>query len=113
MFGWTIGFLAASAIIYWGHQVEAIAFMIGYVFAPFSAVFYPVSILPTWAQTISWCLPTTYIFEGMRNILADKPFPITTLWISFVLNIVYLFLSFRLFQRTYQKSLTKGLARLE
>jgi ABC-2 type transport system permease protein len=113
MFGWTIGFLAASAIIYWGHQVEAIAFMIGYVFAPFSAVFYPVSILPAWAQTISWCLPTTYIFEGMRNILAGKPFSITTLWISFILNIVYLFLSFRLFQRTYQKSLTKGLARLE
>ncbi|HEV7737415.1 MAG TPA: ABC transporter permease [Chlamydiales bacterium] len=113
IFGWTIGFLAASAIIYWGHQVETIAFMVGFVFAPFSAVFYPVSVLPMWTQLISWCLPTTYVFEGMRNILASGTFPLTHLWISLGLNTLYLFLSFSLFQRTYQKSLAKGLARLE
>ena len=45
IFGWTIGFLASSAIIYWGHSVEMFAWMIGGLFAPFSAVFYPVSIL--------------------------------------------------------------------
>ena len=62
MFGWVIGFLAASAIIYGGHQMEALAWMIPFVFAPFSAVFYPVQILPEWAQVISWAIPTTYIF---------------------------------------------------
>ena len=113
LFGWTIGFLAASAIIYWGHQVEAVAFMIGFVFAPFSAVFYPVSVLPVWTQMISWCLPTTYIFEGMRSLLATGSFPISDLWISLGLNLVYLTLSFSLFQRIFQKSLAKGLARLE
>jgi ABC-2 type transport system permease protein len=113
IFGWTIGFLAACAIIYWGHQVETVAYMMGFVFAPFSAVFYPISVLPLWAQMISWCLPSTYVFEGMRSILASGTFPISDLWISLGLNGVYLSLSFFLFQRTYQKSLAKGLARLE
>lgn len=113
IFGWTIGFLAASAIIYWGHQVETIAFIIGMLFAPFCAVFYPVHVLPLWAQTISWCLPPTYVFEGMRSILATGTFPMTNLWISLGLNCVYLFSTFSLFKCIYKKSLAKGLARLE
>ena len=48
--------------------------MIGGIFAPFSAVFYPITALPQWAQNISWCLPTTYIFEGMRILLYIRDF---------------------------------------
>ncbi|MBS0634138.1 MAG: ABC transporter permease [Verrucomicrobia bacterium] len=51
-------------------------FLLGGLFAPFSDVFYPVSVLPTWAQHISWCLPTTYIFEGVRIILHKGSFPV-------------------------------------
>ncbi len=113
LFGWFLGFLAASLIIYWGHQVEALAWMVGYVFAPFSAVFYPVSVLPEWAQVISWCLPTTYIFEGMRSILQTGSFPLSYFWMSFGLNIVYLGASLILFSFCFEKSRQKGLARLE
>lgn len=112
-FGWTLGFLAASLIVRWGHQLESLAWMIGYLFAPFSAVFYPVSILPEWAQAISWCLPTTYIFEGMRMILKDGSFPMHYFWTSFALNIVYLFAALSLFYYCFRKSREKGLARLE
>jgi ABC-2 type transport system permease protein len=113
IFGWILGFLAGSLIIYWGHQVEALAWMIGFVFAPFSAVFYPVSILPEWAQAISWCLPTTYIFEGMRLILNGGIFPQNYFWISLALNLLYLCLSLLLFYYMFEKSRSKGLARLE
>lgn len=113
MFGWTMGFCAASMIIYWGHQVEMFAWMIAFIFAPFSAVFYPVSTLPEWAQMIAWCLPTTYVFEGMRQILAEGPFPFAYLWISFALNIVYLFAAMCFFKWMFEKSRIKGLARLE
>lgn len=111
--GWSIGFLASSVIIYWGHQVEVLAWMIAFLFAPFSAVFYPVSVLPHWAQTIAWTLPTTYIFEGMRQILAGNPFPSQYLVMSFVLNILYIFLTASLFHWMFEKSRIKGLARLE
>lgn len=113
IFGWAIGFLAASGIIYWGHQMEAFAWMIAFVFAPFSAVFYPVEILPAWAQTVAWCLPTTYIFEGMRKILSTDTFPLHYFWISIALDAVYLSLAISLFKHMFKKSRAKGLARLE
>lgn len=112
-FGWTLGFIAASLIVRFGHRIEAIAFMVGYVFAPFSAVFYPVSVLPDWAQTISWCLPTTYIFEGMRMILHNRVFPLGYFGMSLLLNAVFLTLALFLFFHSFRKAREKGLARLE
>ncbi len=112
-FGWTIGFIASSAIVYWGHSVEMFAWMIGGLFAPFSAVFYPVSVLPNWAQIISWCLPTTYIFEGMRSILASGSFNTSYFFISLLLNLLFLSGSILLFRTMFEKSRIKGLARLE
>lgn len=113
IFGWTLGFLAASLIIYWGNQVQTIAWMIGFLFAPFSAVFYPVASLPSIAQNISWLLPSTYIFEAMRTILNTGTFPQYYFWLSIALNLLYFYLSISLFNHMFEKSRAKGLARLE
>lgn len=113
IFGWTVGFLSSALIIYYGHQVEALAFMIPFIFAPFSAVFYPVDVLPKFAQTIAWSLPTTYIFEGMRKILTNEVFPTAYFAYSLVLNLVYLVVCLGLFVKMFKKSLNKGLSRLE
>lgn len=113
IFGWAMGFLASSAIIYYGHSVEMFAWMIGGLFAPFSGVFYPIAVLPGWAQYISWCLPTTYIFEGMRSILYQGVFPTTYFWISVALNTVFLGGAILLFVHMFEKSREKGLGRLE
>ena len=113
IFGWSIGFLASGFIIYWGNKVEMFAWMLPFLFAPFSAVFYPAAVLPSWAQVIAWSLPTTYIFEGMRQILGGASFPLSYFWISFALNIVFLVLSILFFHTMFKKSLVKGLARLE
>lgn len=113
IFGWTVGFLASSLIIYWGHKVEMFAWMLPFLFAPFSAVFYPVEVLPVWAQTIAWCLPTTYVFEGMRQILHGSSFPFSYFWMSSFLNLLFLGSAMFLFNFMFKKSLIKGLARLE
>lgn len=113
IFGWTIGFLSAALIIYWGHKVEMFAWMLPFLFAPFSAVFYPVNVLPEWAQIISWCMPTTYVFEGMRELLSGAPFPLSYFWISLALNLLFLATSLLFFRLMFKKSLVKGLARLE
>jgi ABC-2 type transport system permease protein len=113
IFGWMLSFIAASTIIYWGQKVEMFAWMIGFIFAPFSAVFYPVEVLPKWAQLISWCLPATYIFEGMRAMLEGASFPFAYYFISLGLNAIYLTLSLLLFRFAYEKSREKGLGRLE
>lgn len=113
IFGWTIGFLASSMIIYWGHKVEMFAWMLPFLFAPFSAVFYPVAVLPHWAQMIAWSLPTTYIFEGMREILQGHNFPYGYFFTSIFLNVLFLAGAIFLFYAMFKKSLVKGLARLE
>jgi ABC-2 type transport system permease protein len=89
------------------------AWIIGAIFMPFSAVFYPVTILPAWAQSISWCLPTTYIFEGMRMVLYQGIFPTQYFWMSIGLNVVFMTASISLFRFMFEKSRKKGLGRLE
>ena len=113
VFGWSVGFLAASAVVYWGQQLEALAWIIGAIFAPFSAVFYPVDVLPAWAQPVSWSLPTTYIFQGMRQVLATGVFPMQYFLTSIALDVLYLSAAFLLFRFMFEKSRVKGLARLE
>ena len=67
--------------------------MAGFALAPFSAVYYPIDVLPRWAQSSRPPLPMTYVFEGMRQVLrGDRP-PVSDLLISFGLNFLYLALS--------------------
>jgi ABC-2 type transport system permease protein len=113
LFGWTIGFIASGLVIYWGHKVEMFAWMLPFLFAPFSAVFYPVSVLPEWAQMVAWSLPTTYVFEGMRQLLHSSTFPGWYLVASLTLNVLFLSASILFFSFMFRKSLVKGLARLE
>jgi ABC-2 type transport system permease protein len=113
MSGWFMGFLGASIIIYWGQKVQTIAWVTGFLFAPFSAVYYPLSVLPGWIQSISLTLPMTYVFEGMRSILMTGSMPIEMLVKSFALNILYLVLSMWLFAFMFEKSRAKGFSRLE
>lgn len=113
MSGWIMGFLGSSVIIYWGQKVQTVAWTMGFLFAPFSAVYYPLSQLPPWVQRISLWLPTTYIFEGMRTVLATGTLDTSVLTKSLILNVVYLIGAIVLFRYMFEKSRKKGLARLE
>jgi ABC-2 type transport system permease protein len=113
MSGWMIGFLAAAIVIYWGQRFQMLAWMTAYLFAPVSAVYYPVSALPEWLHPIAYSLPTTHVFEGMRSVLHLQIFPWSAFWWSLVLNIVYLILAMCIFAFAFEKSRSKGLARFE
>jgi ABC-2 type transport system permease protein len=111
--GWFIGFLSAAIMVYFGQRVQMLAWMTAYVFAPFSAVFYPLSALPVWCQAIAKALPMTYIFEGMRKVLNEGIFSWEDFGISVLLNLLYLIGSMVLFSRLFEMSRAKGFARLE
>ncbi len=110
--GWTIGFTVASILIRYGQRVQTIAWIGGFILAPFSAIYYPLSILPTWAQKISLFIPSSYIFEGMREFISTDHISFEKFLISFALNIVYLSLSVWLFISMFNKSRKLGLGRL-
>lgn len=111
--GWFMGFFSAAIIVYYGKRVQMLAWMMAYVFAPFSAIYYPLEALPSWAQMVAKALPTTYIFEGMRKVLNQQLFPMSDFLISIGLNLLFLFGSMLLFKTMFEKSRDKGLARLE
>ncbi len=113
MSGWFMGFMSAAVIVYYGQRLQMLAWMTGYLFAPFSAVYYPVSALPEWAQVIAYCLPTTYIFEGMREVLYCGEFSSKPIYMSLWLSLLYVAASIAFFVYMYEKSRNKGLSRLE
>lgn len=110
--GWIIGFIVASLIIIYGQKVQTMAWTGAYIIVPFSAIYYPLSILPDWAQKIAAIIPTSYIFEAMRQHIASGIISVDKIIISFALNIVYLLLSILLFSYSFKKSKQKGLGRL-
>jgi len=95
--GWALGMISTALILRWGQAAESLAWAIPFFFQPAVAVFYRVEDMPAWSQPIAWCFPPTYIFEGMRDVMKSGTMNWNYLWISGVLNILYLALAGWLF----------------
>lgn len=113
MTGWFAGFFVAGLIIRFGTRIQTLAWSGVVLLSPFSAIYYPVDILPTWAQKVAQIIPTSYIFEGMREILFTGNMSKEKFVISFILNIFYLILAILFFNFMFERSKRLGLARLE
>jgi ABC-2 type transport system permease protein len=107
--GWWAGFFINGMIVRYGYRVQSFAWSLLVVIQPFSAVFYPVSSLPVWMQRISSVIPTSYVFEGMRNVLSGNPVDPKGLGTAMVLNLVYLILSLIYFRYSFKKALENGM----
>lgn len=109
MSGWWIGLFVAAIVMRFGSKVQTLAWTVIWAVAPFSAIYYPVSYLPTFAQKIALLLPTSYIFEQGRQLLQKGTVDINQLLICFLLNILYITIGLFLFSRSFKKVLERGL----
>jgi ABC-2 type transport system permease protein len=107
--GWSIGIVTTALIIRFGQEAEVLAWALGFLFMPISAVFYPVSVLPPFLQTIARYIPAAYVFEGMRGVINSGSFSLVELLWAFGLNVVYLVLAFLFFRWNFQVVKKKGL----
>jgi ABC-2 type transport system permease protein len=89
LFGWFLGMVSTALIMRWGQAAESLAWAVPFFIQPLAAVFYPVSVLPTWLQPIANALPCTPIFEGMRTVLAGKAIPWGNIEHALLLNLVW------------------------
>ena len=101
LFGWTLGIFTNAIILRYGTSAQMLAFGFIVLIQPFSAVFYPVSALPHFVQTISFLIPSTYVFEGMRAVIANGTVSFPLLIGAFVSNAVYLSLVIWFFVRMF------------
>ena len=108
LFGWAVGLFTMALIFRYGRAAEALIWGVPFFIQPISAVFYPVSVLPDWLQKVAYLLPSTYVFEGMRQVLATGVTDISILSISFGLNLVYLLLGSLYFSWMLYKVREKG-----
>lgn len=107
-FSYSLGIFATSLILRFGPGVEIFAWSIPAILTPFSAVFFPLSILPPSIQIIAKIFPTSYIFEGMREILLKGVFNWQNLIIAGFLDIIYLFLAINHFFHVFDKIRRNG-----
>lgn len=109
LFGWSIGLIITGLIVRFGWRVSSFAWTIISVFQPFTGVYYPISTLPAWTQKISYALPPTYIFEGMRSVLYYHTMDVSYLYKSFALNAVYCIFAFWFYRWMFRIAREKGL----
>ena len=101
LFGFALGVFNMAVILRFGTQAQILAFSLVFLFQPFSAVFYPVSALPSYVQWLSWLLPSTYVFEGMRSILTGGLIDVQPLVLGSILAVLYATLMVMFFYRMF------------
>jgi ABC-2 type transport system permease protein len=90
MTAWAVGIFVSGLVLRNGLGAETFAWSIMFLFLPLTCVYYPVSTLPEWLQWISWSLPPTYVFEGMRAILLHQTVRTDLMLQALALNALYL-----------------------
>ncbi|MBI5045090.1 MAG: ABC transporter permease [Candidatus Levybacteria bacterium] len=110
--GWWVGFLITSILMRFGSKVQTLAWSMPWVFAPFSAIYYPVSSLPQWAQNVAHFLPTSYVFEGMREVLKTGHFNTQNFLFALLLNCIYLALALITIRFSFARVLKNGITKL-
>ncbi len=106
--GWWMSLGVVSLILRHGAGAEALAWSLMFGFAPFCAVYYPVSVLPWWMQPVARMLPASHVFEGMRAALAGHGILWGELGWASGLNLLWLGAATLLFARQFQAARERG-----
>jgi ABC-2 type transport system permease protein len=105
---WALGIFVAGILLRHGLGAENMAWTLMFLFLPLTCVYYPVSVLPPWLQVISWMLPPTYVFEGMRALLLTHVFRADLMVEAFAINITLIVLAIFAFLRYLQAARRHG-----
>jgi len=91
-----------------GLGAESLAWTVMFVLLPLTSVYYPVTVLPVWLQPIAWCLPPTYVFEGLRALLIDHNLRLDLMAEAFALNVGLFALAILAFRILLEKAREAG-----
>ena len=109
LFGIALGIVGCSMVLRLGPSAEWLIWPIPALVSPFAGVFYPLSTLPAWMRGVSWALPPSYVFEGLRSIVSGQSVSPGMLLAGVCLAIVYIGLACWFFVRTYRHAVRTGL----
>jgi ABC-2 type transport system permease protein len=105
---WSVGILVSGVLLRNGMGAESLAWTLMFVLMPLTCVYYPVATLPGWLQHVSWALPPTYVFEGMRALLLTHVFRADLMLAALSINIVLITLAIFAFLKYLQAARQHG-----
>lgn len=109
LFGIALGIVGSGTVLRLGPASEWFVWPIPAVVAPFAGVYYPISTLPRWMQYIAYALPPSYVFEGLRGIVAGRGASAAYLAYGAALAAAYVLLAAWFFTRMYRHAVRTGL----
>jgi ABC-2 type transport system permease protein len=107
--GWALGLMLSGLILRFGQSAESLAWLAVFLLAPISAIYYPVTVLPPWLQSVAFLLPSTHVFEGMRAALFSHVVRLDHLAWAAGLNVVYMALGMVVFLLAVRVARQRGL----
>jgi ABC-2 type transport system permease protein len=109
LFGIALGIVGAAVVLRLGPASEWFVWPIPALVSPFAGVFYPLSTLPVWMRYVARGLPPSYVFEGMRTIVAGGTVSWASLLWGVCLAAFYVLLACLFFTRVYRHAVRTGL----
>jgi ABC-2 type transport system permease protein len=109
VFGISLGIFGSAVVLRLGPASEWLLWPLPALLSPFAAVFYPLAVLPAWMRWVAYALPPSYVFEGMRGLLAHRPFPGASLLQGALVAALELLLAAYFYARVYRHAVRTGL----
>lgn len=111
LFASAVGLVILATIFVFGNRIASIAWFVSAIIQPFSCTIYEREVLPAGIKEISYLVPSSYIFEMLREFLNTGSADIGKLYTAYLISIVYMAISFVIFRRLYQYARVKGTLR--
>ncbi len=111
--GWAISHATILILMYFGVHAQRLAWVIGWIFIPFSGVYYSLEIMPAWIQMISHVVPMSYIFRAVRIFILEHRFSGDNLFFGYGLACIYFIITTFACNYMFERSRQLGLASLE
>lgn len=113
VFGCWLGLFSCALLTMYGRSYLATTFIVAWIFMPLSGVYFPVTVLPAWVQSVAYALPLVYISDYLRTCFTTGCGNIILLAPAMYLNITWFLIALFVFVWTFRKSKQRGLVRLE
>ena len=108
MTGWWMALIIIALILRYGLGAESLAWLVVFLFAPVACIYYPIEVLPVWAQWVALSLPPAHVFEGMRGVLFSEGFSWGHFTAALSLNLGYMTAAGVIFAMAFNDARNRG-----